>query len=156
MDTLTSDRDRIISALSITPASSARERTVDITTTGARTGQPRRIEIFFYRALGRWFLSSTPARRSWYANLQVDPAFTFHLKHGVRADLAATALPVPDPEERRRIFTEIVADLNQPSNPGWITQPTHVDDWIAGSPLMEIRFDLLLPSDALLDRPAPR
>lgn len=143
MDGHPSDRDRIISALSITPASSARERTVDITTTGARTGQPRRIEIFFYRALGRWFLSSTPARRSWYANLQVNPAFTFHLKNGVRADLAATAVPVPDPQERRRIFAEIVDDLNQPSNPGWIAQPTQLEDWVAGSPLMEIRFDIL-------------
>lgn len=143
MDERASDRERIISALSITPASSARERTVDITTTGARTGQPRRIEIFFYRALGRWFLSSTPARRSWYANLQVNPAFTFHLEHGVRADLAATAVPVPDPEERRRIFAEIVDDLNQPSNPGRIAQPTRLEDWVAGSPLMEIRFDVL-------------
>ena len=138
-----SDRERIISALSITRASSARERTVDITTIGARTGQARRIEIFFYRALGRWFLSSTPARRSWYANLLATPAFTFHLKHGVRADLAATALPVSDPEERRRIFAEIVDDLNQPSNPGWIAQPTHLEDWVDGSPLLEIRFDIL-------------
>lgn len=143
MSVYNADRQQIIDALSITPASSARERTVDITTTGARTGLPRRIEIFFYRAQGRWFLSSTPARRSWYANLLVNPTFTFHLKHGVRADLTATAVPVPDPQERRRIFAEIVADLNQPSNPGWLAQPTHLEDWISSSPLLEIHFDIL-------------
>ena len=59
-------RDDIRGALEITPASSARERTVDITTIGARSGRPRRIEIWFYRAAGRIYLTTTPARRDWY------------------------------------------------------------------------------------------
>ena len=134
-------------ALAITPSSPARDRTVDITTTGARSGRSHRIEIWFYRAGGRLYLSSTPARRDWYANLTANPRFTFHLKNGVHADLPATATPVTDEAERRRIFTEIVADLNQPSNPGRISQPTSVDAWVAGSPLAEITFD-----DAPTDR----
>lgn len=64
-----------------------------------------------------------------------------HLKHGVQADLAATAIPVPDPDERRRIFQHIVDDFNQPHNPAIVRQPQHVEDWIEGSPLLEIVFD---------------
>ncbi|MGW8634006.1 hypothetical protein [Streptomyces sp. NPDC055793] len=59
-----------------------------------------------------------------------NPDFIFHLKHGIRADLPARALPVTDEEERRRVLVEIVADLNQPHNPGTITQPTHLRDWL--------------------------
>lgn len=132
----------IARALDITTASTAWERTVDITTTGARTGRGRRIEIWFHHIHGKWYLSSTPARRGWYHNLRVNPRFTFHLKHGVHADLAATALPVPDPEKRRVIFQYIVDDFNQPHNPAVLPQPQHVEDWIAGSPLLEIVFDV--------------
>lgn len=127
-------------ALAIDESSPARDRTVDITTVGRRSGRPRRIEIWFYRADGKVYLSSMPAKRGWYANLKANPAFTFHLKNAVVADLAATARPVTDEAERRRIFAHFVDDLNQPGNPGRIAQPTHVEDWVAGSPLMEISF----------------
>lgn len=131
----------IRTALTINRGSSAVERTVDITTIGAHSGTPRRIEIWFHRVADRWYLSSTPARRGWYANLVANPRFTFHLKHGVRADLAATAVPVTGPEQRRQVFEEIVDDLNQTHNPGNVEQPQRVDDWVAGSPLVEIVFD---------------
>ncbi|GLY38077.1 hypothetical protein Amsp01_041010 [Amycolatopsis sp. NBRC 101858] len=128
-------------ALAITPASSARERTVDITTIGARTGLPRRIEVWFYRAGGRVYLSTAPAKRSWYANIVKNPAFTFHLKHGVHADLAAIGTPVQDAGEREAVFTEIIADLDQPSNPAGIPQPVEpLAAWLAGSPLVRIDF----------------
>lgn len=128
-------------ALSIDRTSTAWQRTVDITTTGARSGQPRRIEIWFYRVDGRWYLSSTPARRDWYANLVAHPRFMVHLKHGVQADLAATAVPITDVEQRRRILSSIVDDLNQPHNPAQIAQPNRLEDWMRGSPLVEIQFD---------------
>ncbi|MFJ9506333.1 nitroreductase/quinone reductase family protein [Streptomyces anulatus] len=119
-------------AIEITPAAGTRERIIDITTTGRRTGRLRRIEIFFHHAAGRTYLCSGTSGRptSWYANLLAHPDFTFHLKHGIRADLPARAAPVTDPEERRCILTEIVADLNQAHNPGTITQPTHLRDWL--------------------------
>ena len=132
--------DAVRTALAIDRSSSARDRTVDITTTGRRSGRPRRIEIWFYQADGRIYLSSMPAKRGWYANLKANPAFTFHLKNSVVADLPATATPVTDEAERLRVFTHFVDDLNQPSNPGRIAQPTRVEDWVAGSPLMEIAF----------------
>ncbi len=130
--------DVIRKAMEITPAASTRDRIIDITTTGRRTGMPRRIEIFFYRALGRTWLAG-PGKPSWYANLVATPDFTFHFKHHVRADLPASARPVTDEETRRRVFTEIVADLNQPANPGHLPQPQRVDDWMAHR-LMEITF----------------
>ncbi len=129
-------------ALALDRSSTARERTVDITTTGRRSGRPRRIETWLYRAEGRNYLSGLPGPRGWLVNLVAEPRFTLHLKHGVRADLPAVARIVTDEEERRRIFTGFVADLNQPGNPARIDQPTRIKDWMRGSPLVEIVFDL--------------
>ncbi|WP_149205433.1 nitroreductase/quinone reductase family protein [Actinotalea subterranea] len=127
-------------AIGITPAAGTRERIIDITTLGRRTGRPRRIEIFFYRAAGATYLCSGAggAPTDWHANLLAHPAFTFHLKNGVRADLPAWATPVTDPAERQAVLTEIVADLNQPHDPGTI-RPTRLEDW-ARSRLMRITF----------------
>ena len=134
--------DRALKALEITPASPASARTVDITTTGAKSGRPRRIEIWFYRVDSEIYLTTQPARRDWYYNLLANPRFTLHLKHGVRADLPATAAEVVDPTERRRIFTAIVADLNQPLHRGYLAQPVEpVEAWVTGSPLMHLTFD---------------
>ena len=133
--------DHIQRALAITPASPAAARTVDISTTGARTGQIRRIEIWFYRVDGEIYLTTQPAVRSWYANLLANPEFMFHLKNGVRADLKATATPVLDEDDRRHIFTSIVDDLNQPLHRGYLSQPVEpVEEWVAGSPLMHVVF----------------
>lgn len=127
-------------ALAITPESSRAERTIDITTIGARSGLPRRIEIWLQRVDGRWFLSGMPARRSWYANLLANPRFTVHLKHGVRADLPATAKPVDEPT-RRRVITEVLAAQDRPHLvvPGLPRQ--RFDVWFAHSPLVEIIFE---------------
>jgi len=133
--------DQIQRALAITPASAAAARTVDISTTGARTGVTRRIEIWFYRVDGEIYLTTQPAARSWYANLLANPEFTFHLKNGIRADLAATATPVLDEHDRRRIFASIVDDLNQPLHRGYLAQPVEpVEEWVDGSPLMHVTF----------------
>jgi hypothetical protein len=109
----------------------ARERTIDSTTTGARTGRPRRIETWFYRASGKLYLTGSPGRRGWYANLLASPSFTFHLKGAVTADLAAIATPVTGETERRQIIGEILADLNQARD---------LEAWVAGSPLVEVEI----------------
>lgn len=138
----------ILKALNISRDSTAWQRTVDITTIGARSGKPRRIEIWFHRVHGRWYLSSTPARRDWYSNLLTNPEFVFHLKHGIRVDLRATGVPITDPSQKRPIFEYIVDDFNQPHNPAIVHQPQRVDDWMAGSPLVEIVFsDLSTTAD---------
>ena len=128
-------------ALAITASSSASARTVDITTIGAKTGRARRIEIWFYRVENEIYLTTQPASRSWYANLLRHPQFTFHLKNSVRADLSATAEPVLDQEERHRVFSAIIADLNQPRHSAYISQPVQpIEEWIDGSPLMHVTF----------------
>lgn len=132
---------RIERALAITPASGARERTIDITTTGKRTGRARRIEVWFYRVEGQVYLSTSPARRSWYANIVANPDFVFHLKNGVRADLAAVGTPVLDRADREPVFEAIIADLNQPWNPAGIRQPVEpLEQWMQRSPLIRVDF----------------
>jgi deazaflavin-dependent oxidoreductase (nitroreductase family) len=127
-------------ALAIDRESTPEQRTVDITTTGARSGQPRRIETWFYRFEGQIYLTGMPGKRDWHRNLLANPAFTFHLKNGVSADLAATATPVTDPDERRRVLTEAVADLNARRDPNSEQQLRSAESWIAGSPLVRVEF----------------
>ena len=72
----------------------SRGGTIDITTTGRRTGRPRRIEIVFHRIDGRMWISGLPSsrKRAWLANLEADPRLTVHLKGPIAtADLPATA-----------------------------------------------------------------
>ena len=45
------------------------DRVIDITTTGRKTGQLRRIEIWVHNVEGRLFITGTPGRRHWFANL---------------------------------------------------------------------------------------
>jgi deazaflavin-dependent oxidoreductase (nitroreductase family) len=132
--------DAVARALDIGPDSSAAERTIDITTLGARTGTPRRIEVWFHRVDGRWYLTGMPVPRSWYANLRVNPRFTVHLKHGVTADLPATAAPVDEPT-RRRVITAILDLQNRPDVAARVSRRQDPGDWLARSPLVEIVFD---------------
>jgi deazaflavin-dependent oxidoreductase (nitroreductase family) len=132
--------DAVARALAIGPESSAADHTIEITTRGARTGLERRIEVWFHRVDGRWYLSGVPGPRGWYANLRAEPRFTVHLKHGVRADLPATARQVDDAVRRRRVFTEILTTQDRPQTGGRAPRQ-YLDDWIAGSPLVEIVFD---------------
>jgi F420H(2)-dependent quinone reductase len=126
----------IAKALAIDRDAGARERTIDITTTGRRSGAPRRIETWFYRVEGTVYLTGTPGRRGWAANLEAEPAFTFHLKNGVDADLSAHATQVVDEAERRRIFAVLIEDLSNVS--GTRRNP---EEWVAGSPLFAVEFD---------------
>ncbi|GAA2692195.1 hypothetical protein Apa02nite_034480 [Actinoplanes palleronii] len=105
------------------------QQTVDITTIGRRSGQPRRIETWRYLAGGRYWLTGSPGSRDWYANLLAHPAFTLHL---TGRDVAARARPVTDPEERARVFGEIVPGLS------WAGS---LESWLEGSPLVEIELD---------------
>ena len=94
-------------------ASLAHGHTIDITTTGRRTGLPRRIEIVFHNIDGRLIITGSPRsdrKRAWLHNLETDPHLTFHLKGTVNADLPATARVITDPTERRAIADWVVAN----------------------------------------------
>jgi deazaflavin-dependent oxidoreductase (nitroreductase family) len=108
------------------------DRTIDITTTGRRSGERRRIEIWFYRYDGRIFLSGSPGTRDWYANLVANQEFTFHLKGSVQADLLARARPITDEAERLEVVAGILDELGRGSG--------RVGEWVAGSPLVEVEF----------------
>jgi deazaflavin-dependent oxidoreductase (nitroreductase family) len=109
----------------------ARGHRIDITTTGRRTGDPRRIELVFHNFDGRLYISGLPGRRAWYANLRADPRFTFHLKGPVRADLPARARPITDPVERRRVFERIAT----------VWRNVDLETMIASSPLVEVELE---------------
>jgi deazaflavin-dependent oxidoreductase (nitroreductase family) len=91
----------------------ARGGLIDITTTGRRTGRPRRVEIVFHNIDGRLYISGMPRvdrKRAWLRNLEADPQLTVHLKGTVFADLPATARVITDPDERRRIAEWLVGN----------------------------------------------
>ena len=56
---------------------------IDMTTTGRRTGEPRRIEIAYHSIDGRIYITGMPnadRTRSWLLNLASEPHLTIHLK----------------------------------------------------------------------------
>ena len=110
-----------------------RDETIDITTIGRKSGQPQRTEIWFKRVNGRTYITGTPGPRDWYANLLANPRFTFHLKQSIQADLPARARPILAEEERRQI-------LSAPVMAWYHNQVDSLDDLVAGSPLIEVRF----------------
>jgi hypothetical protein len=135
-------RDEVRQALTITDTSTMEDRTIDITTTGRRSGQPRRIEIVFYQLDGEVYLSGIPAptTRNWLANLAGEPRFIFHLKHGVVADLPATATVITDLAERRRVLALFVEQFNQRREPNSPWPEAVLEEWVEHSPLAKVTF----------------
>src|SRR5438128_12626074 len=106
---------------------------VDITTTGRKSGEPRRIEIVLHNIDGRFYISGQPARRrrSWLANLDSHRQFTLHVKRGARADLPATAREITDKTERRQVLEEVARHWKRDD----------VDTMVQYSPLIEVAVD---------------
>lgn len=108
----------------------SRGHTVDITTTGRRTGAPRRIEIVFHVFDGRIYISGMPRagrKRAWLWNLEADPRMTFHLLGPNPVDLPATARVITEPAERRAVLEKVARVWRQ-----------DVDTMVAHSPLIEV------------------
>jgi hypothetical protein len=135
-------RDDVRQALANGRSLDLAARTIDITTKGRRTGEPRRIEIVFYWFEDSIYLSGIPAPRirDWLANLTADPNFTFHLKHGLVADLAAVATVITDPVERRRVLADFVEQFNQRNGPDSEWPMAVLEDWVEDSPLARVGF----------------
>src|SRR5215213_10672167 len=84
--------------------------TVDITTTGRHSGEPRRIEIVFHNFGGRLYISGTPSpgrTRAWLHNMRANPNITFHLTKLVQADLPARVREITDPAERLEVLEKV-------------------------------------------------
>jgi deazaflavin-dependent oxidoreductase (nitroreductase family) len=106
---------------------------IDITTTGRRSGEPRRLEIVFHNIDGRIYITGMPRAdrtRAWLKNLQADPRLTIHLKSGVVADLPGIARVITDPEERRPVL-QVVSKL-------WRQD---LDAMMSHSPLIEVSIE---------------
>src|ERR1700694_1691780 len=102
----------------------------DITTTGRKTGEPRRLEIVLHNIDGRLYISGQPSRtrRSWLANLEANTKFTLHVKRGARADLPATAREITDQAERRQVLEHVARNWKRDD----------VDTMVKYSPLIEV------------------
>ncbi len=108
-----------------------RSQVIDLTTVGRRSGEPRRIEVFLHNLDGRLVISGRPdptRTRAWLQNVAADPAVTLHLKHGVAADVPATARVVSDPAERRALLEGVARNWGR----------TDLDVMQAHSPLIEL------------------
>lgn len=112
----------------------SRSQVIDLTTTGRKTGEPRRIEIYLHNLDGRLVISGMPRPgnvRAWLRNVEANPAITLHLKRGINADVPATARVVTDPAERADLLAGVARNWNR----------TDLDVMEAHSPLMEVSVE---------------
>lgn len=118
------------------------DRTIDIITTGAKSGLPRRTEIWFWNIEGRIIICGTPsaggeegphARRDWLANLRANPEFLFCLKESVQVELPARAEIITDPDDRRAI-------MSAPQTRWYREQVGSIEELVANSPIVEVFF----------------
>jgi deazaflavin-dependent oxidoreductase (nitroreductase family) len=112
--------------------------TIDITTIGRRTGEPRRIEMMFHSFDGHLYISGMPnpdRTRAWLQNLRANPAFTFHLKQLVHADLPATAREITEDPERSDVMARVAKVWKRDVAP-----------MLAHSPLVEVTIEGFAPA----------
>jgi hypothetical protein len=118
------------------------DRTIDMITTGAKTGLPRRTEIWFHNIGGRIIICGTPdakgrnnprARRDWLANLRAKPEFVFCLKESLTIELPARAVIITDPDDRRQI-------MSAPETKWYREQVDSVEALVRDSPIVEVFF----------------
>ena len=121
----------------------SKDRTIDIITTGAKTGLPRRKEIWFHNVSGRIIICGTPGAkggngkytpRDWLANMRANPAFTFCLKESVQAELPAKAVEIVDPADRQYL-------MSAPATHWYRDQVNSIDDLVRYSPIVEVFFE---------------
>lgn len=135
------------------------ERTVDIVTTGRRSGRPRTTEIWTTPIEGRIYLCGTPnagregverTPRDWLANLVADRRLTLRLKKGVSADLAASAERITAEAERRRL-------LSMPSTE-YYRKAVSLEAAVRHSPVVLLSFegDAVWLNDAVREAAADR
>lgn len=107
--------------------------TIDITTIGRRTGASRRIEIWMMVVGDRFYITGTPGRRDWLANLRADPALVVHLKGDETGDLPARAFDVTDEPTRRQVLEHLTTS--------WYRSQSPLDELVARAPMVEVVFD---------------
>lgn len=119
------------------------DRTIDIITIGAKSGLPRRTEIWFTNVGGRIIICGTPdakggkgpyTPRHWLANLKANPHFTFCLKESVHVELPARAVEIVDRADRRYL-------MSVPATQWYRDQVDALEELVNHSPIVEVFFD---------------
>ncbi len=117
-----------------TRAALKQSQVIDLTTTGRRTGQRRRIEICLHTDDGQLFITGMPRAdrtRDWIYNIEADPQVVMHVKQSVVVDVPATARVVTDPDERRPLIEAAARRWGR----------TDVPDMLRYSPLIVLTVD---------------
>ena len=104
-------------------------RTVDLTTIGRRSGEPRTVEIWWFHVDGRFIITGTPGRRDWLANVRADPGVVVSDRVG---SYRGTATEIDDVEFRRRVF--------QDPQIGWYATQAELDQLVGSAPMIEVSF----------------
>ena len=122
---MTDGKDEIIAVL-------GKGGVFDITTTGRKSGQARRLEIGYHVIDGRLYISGMPmpTRRAWLANLDADPKFTLHLRKPAARDITAKARIIDTETERRSLMPHIARNWGRKD----------VDTMVRQSPLIEVEI----------------
>ena len=107
----------------------ARTRTVDLTTIGRGSGQPRTVEIWWFHVDGRFIITGTPGRRDWLANVRADPTVTISIGDSA---FPATAIEIEDDDFKQRVFTD--------PRIGWYRTQAELDHLVGAAPMIEIHF----------------
>lgn len=115
-------------------------QTFDIATRGRRSGRVRRIEIWYFLIGDDLFITGTPGRRDWRANLAADPRLTVYVIHGDPLEVDGRGEAVIDPVERRTIMEQIIK-----REPWFADQGHALDDWVAASPLVRVVLTITDP-----------
>ena len=103
--------------------------TIDLTTIGRRSGEPRRIEIWWFRVDGEFYITGTGGRRDWLANVRANPDVTVHVNGN---DLAARATEITDPDVRREVLTN--PQLN------WYSTQQELDELVRTAPMIQLSW----------------
>ena len=103
--------------------------TIDLTTIGAKTGTPSRVEIWAWWFEGRYIITGTPGPRDWLANVTANDSVVVHVR-GI--DLSGRARLVKDREFRRRFF--------ESSETRWYSTQAQLDSLVTEAPMIEIVF----------------
>jgi hypothetical protein len=94
---------------------------------GRRSGQWRRIEIWWFLFEDRLIITGTPGRRDWLANLRADPRLIIHAPQG---DFPGVAREVSDAFFRRRFFED--------RQTRWYSSQSGLEALVAGAPMVEV------------------
>lgn len=104
--------------------------TIDLTTIGRMSGEPRTIEIWWFHVEDRFVITGTPGPRDWLANVRQNPAIVITAPKG---EFHGTAVEIDDPNFKRTVFTH--------PGIGWYQTQAQLEALIETAPMIEIHFN---------------